>query len=84
MRWYEWIGGRKFALSAAGLLAVVGVSLTGGSSEAFIAIGTIVLAYNGGNAAVEWKHAGASKGYTDTSHAIAERRDVSAGYEASP
>lgn len=52
------LGGRKFVLSSAGLLAVVGVALAGGSSEAFIAIGTIVLAYNGGNAAVEWRHAG--------------------------
>ncbi len=64
MTWHEALGGRKFVISAVGLACVIAVSFAGGSSEAFIAIGTIVLSYCGGNAAVEWRHAGTSKDYS--------------------
>ncbi len=68
--WTTKLGGRKFIVSMAGLGCTVGVALAGGSSEAFIAIGTIVLAFNGGNAAVEWRHAGTTKQF-DVDDALA-------------
>lgn len=74
------VGGRKFTISMYGVTAVVLLAAIGATtSEAFIAIGTIVLSYCGGNAAVEWKHAGSSRTEnTRVSQEIVERRALGA------
>lgn len=61
MSWHAALGGRKFIISVVGVVATVAIALVGGSSEAFVALGTIVLSYCGGNAAIEWRHAGVTQ-----------------------
>lgn len=50
--------GRKYTMSLLGVAAVVVMALWGADPSAFGAVAVIVGAYCGGNAVVEWKHAG--------------------------
>lgn len=77
------LGGRKFALSALGVVCVTLMAVLGATTgEAFIAVGTIVLSFCGGNAAIEWRHAGSSH----TARQVSEHttRQVSEGFEPTP
>jgi len=77
------IGGRKFAISVLGIVCVTGMAMVGATtSEAFIAIGTIVLSYCGGNAVVEWRHAGSS--HTERSDSTTTTRNIADGMEPTP
>jgi len=58
--WHSRLGGRKFLISLLGLALTVVLAKLGATSEAYVALGTIVLSYCGGNAVVEWSHKGTS------------------------
>lgn len=54
--------GRKYTMSLFGVAAVTVLALCGADSASFGAVAVIVGAYCGGNAVVEWKHAGGTRG----------------------
>ena len=55
------IGGRKFLVSLIGIGMLPALAWLKAPSDAFSALSVIVLSFCGGNAAVEWKHAGANR-----------------------
>src|SRR5688572_26253969 len=56
--WHVRFGGRKLLVTLVGIFVVLTLAIIGASPEAYIAVSTMVLAFSGANAVVEWKHAG--------------------------
>lgn len=51
------MGGRKYAITMLGMMLTPLLALLRVPPEAYMAVATMVIAFCGGNAVVEWKHA---------------------------